>query len=168
MGRMPVIAAPIAAPVVAFSETGESITRSRPNSLSRSCRLVPAYQGFRRPVRSDKHARILPQAVGHAPPESLARSSTLRIGHLDSSPWRIDMPEQIRSHPGRGDSAGKCHGRLNFAPDGGLQRRPVRSSTGPLRSSRRLKRSDGILGHPFIQLAAADARRPPGRQAGPT
>src|SRR5258708_4594917 len=41
--------APIAAAVVAFYETGESITRSLPNSFSMSWRLVPAYQGLQTP-----------------------------------------------------------------------------------------------------------------------
>jgi len=49
IGRIPAMAAPIAAPVVAFSLTGESRTRSRPNSLSMSFRLVPAYHGLHSP-----------------------------------------------------------------------------------------------------------------------
>src|SRR3990167_374836 len=49
IGRMPASAAPMAAPVVAFSETGESRIRSRPNSWSRSVMLAPTYHGLQRP-----------------------------------------------------------------------------------------------------------------------
>ena len=45
-GRMPAIAAPIAMPVVAFSETGVSMTRSVPNFFSSSTMLLPTYHGL--------------------------------------------------------------------------------------------------------------------------
>src|SRR6266851_7566644 len=64
MGRIPASAAPMAAAVVAFSETGESMTRSLPNSFSMSWRLVPAYQGLHTPcpmtkTRSEEHTSEL-------------------------------------------------------------------------------------------------------------
>src|SRR5260370_37203740 len=53
-GFIPASAAPMAAAVVAFSETGESMTRSLPNSFSMSWRLVPAYQGLHTPCPMTK------------------------------------------------------------------------------------------------------------------
>ena len=47
--RIPASAAPMAAPVVALSDTGESMTRSRPNSRSRSFMLLPTYHGLHTP-----------------------------------------------------------------------------------------------------------------------
>ena len=49
MDFIPANEAPIAAPVVADSETGVSITRSLPNFLSRSVIELPTYHGLHKP-----------------------------------------------------------------------------------------------------------------------
>ena len=54
MGRIPVIAAPMAAPVVAFSDTGNQ-SRCLPNSHPGPVGLVPAYHGLQNALSNQEH-----------------------------------------------------------------------------------------------------------------